>query len=46
MWQYFGASLYTEVLALCFAAFALSSVGKIFSVLPWLRKVLGSNGGK
>jgi uncharacterized membrane protein YphA (DoxX/SURF4 family) len=39
LWQYFGASLDHSVLALCFAAFALSSVGKAFTIQPWLRNL-------
>ena len=36
LWQYFGASLEHSVLALCFGAFALSDVGKVFSVWGWI----------
>jgi thiosulfate dehydrogenase [quinone] large subunit len=36
LWQYFGASLDHSVLALCFAAFAISKVGKVFTIGPWL----------
>ena len=39
LWQYFGASLEHSVLALCFTAFAVSTVGKIFTVQPWLFKL-------
>lgn len=39
LWQYFGASLDHSVLALCFAAFAISSVGKVFTVQPVLDKL-------
>jgi len=46
LWQYFGASLDHSVLALCLAAFALSTVGKVFTIRPWLRKVSVPNGDK
>ena len=39
LWQYFGASLDHSVLAFCFAAFAISSVGKVFTVQPVLDKL-------
>ena len=39
LWQYFGASLDHSVLALCFAAFALSSVGRVLTIQPWLSKL-------
>ena len=39
LWQYFGASLDHSVLALCFAAFALSSVGKAFTIRPMLSNL-------
>jgi thiosulfate dehydrogenase [quinone] large subunit len=39
LWQYFGASLDHSVLALCFAAFALSTAGKTFTVQTWLLKL-------
>jgi uncharacterized membrane protein YphA (DoxX/SURF4 family) len=38
LWQYFGASLEHSVLALCFSAFAISSVGPAFTVKRWRRK--------
>lgn len=37
--QYFGASLDHSVLACCFAAFAISAVGEVFTVRPWLRRL-------
>jgi len=39
LWQYFGASLDHSVLALCFGAFALSGVGDVFTVRPWLGRL-------
>lgn len=39
LWQYFGASLDHSVLALCFAAFAMTSVGTVVTVRPWLSKL-------
>lgn len=36
-WQYFGASLDHLVLALCFAAFALTKPGEGFSIRTYLR---------
>ena len=42
LWQYFGASLDHSVLALCFAAFAIGSVGKVFTIEPLLRKAIGA----
>ena len=39
LWQYCGASLDHSVLALCFGAFALSVVGEVFTVRPWLRQL-------
>jgi uncharacterized membrane protein YphA (DoxX/SURF4 family) len=44
LWQYFGASLDHSVLALCFASFALSSVGKVFTIQPWLRRAAHGQG--
>ena len=38
-WHYFGAALDHLVLALCFAAFAISAVGEVFTVQPWLRQL-------
>jgi len=37
-WQYFGASLEHLVLALCFAAFALTKLGELLSVRTYLRR--------
>lgn len=37
-WQYFGASLSTSVLALCFATFALADARPAFSMWNALRK--------
>src|SRR5229473_5625529 len=39
LWQYFGASLDHSVLALCLGAFALSGVGEVFTVRPWLSRL-------
>lgn len=39
LWQYFGASLDHSVLALCFAAFVMTSVGTVVTVRPWLSKL-------
>jgi len=39
LWQYFGASLDHSVLALCFAAFAASSVGKAFTIQTRLAEL-------
>ena len=37
-WQYFGASLEHLVLALCFAAFALTQPGELLSIRTYLRR--------
>ncbi|MCU1296074.1 MAG: hypothetical protein JWO91_352 [Acidobacteriaceae bacterium] len=37
-WQYFGASLEHSVLALCFAAFALTKPGELFSIGTYLQR--------
>ena len=37
-WQYFGASLEHLVLALCFAAFAFTKPGELWSVRGYLRR--------
>lgn len=37
LWQYFGASLEHLVLALCFAAFALTKPGELLSIRTFLR---------
>ena len=34
-----GAALDHLVLALCFAAFAISAVGEVLTVRPWLRQL-------
>ncbi len=36
-WQYFGASLDHLVLAFCFAAFALTKAGELFSITTYLH---------
>ena len=36
-WQYFGASLEHLVLALCFAAFAMTKPGELLSIRTYLR---------
>lgn len=38
-WQYFGAALDHLVLALCFAAFAVSTIGEVLTIRPWLRQL-------
>jgi thiosulfate dehydrogenase [quinone] large subunit len=37
-WQYFGASLEHLVLALCFAAFALTKQGELWSIRTYLQR--------
>ena len=39
LWEYFGASLEHLVLALCFAAFAISGVGNVLTVRTFLAKL-------
>lgn len=39
LWQYFGASLEHLVLALCFGAFAISTVGDVLTVRPLLARL-------
>lgn len=38
LWRYFGASLQTNVLAMCFAAFVIGEAGRVLSVWRYLRK--------
>lgn len=40
LWQYFGASLDHSILALCFAAFALTNPGELWSVHALRRRTL------
>lgn len=38
LWRYFGASLQTNVLAMCFAAFVIGEADRVLSVWRYLRK--------
>jgi len=40
-WQYFGASLDHSILALCFAAFAVTKPGEVLSLAAFLRGTRG-----
>src|SRR6185312_15349112 len=44
-WQYFGASLDHSVLALCFATFALTDSGELWSVRKSMRGQRGKASG-
>ena len=44
LWRYFGASLQTNTLVICFAAFVLGDAGRVLSLGKYLRK-RGHSGG-